>query len=241
LKIENGGWKVSIFQLQSSKNHLLSSIIYSLKGVPDIFVANNKNKSTIEPKEQPMPSRSSHPHGHAHMMSAFCEYPSGIYFANQQKDEEVLLFLRRHFITNTFWIIITILLSLLPIIGILLGFNFISSTTTTIFFYLILYYMVVLTFAFVQFLSWYYNISLVTTKRIVDIDFYGLLYKNVAATAIDKIEDISYTQVGALRSFFDYGDVDIQTAGTISHFDFTAVPHPQKVVQIIEGLITKTK
>jgi len=210
--------------------------------VPDIFIANNKEQ-TKEYKEESKSKSYSHPHNHAHMLSAFCEYPLGIYFANQQKDEEVLLLLRRHFVTNTFWIIITVALSLLPIIGILLRFNltFLNVSPITIFFYLSLYYMIILAFAFVQFLSWYYNISLVTTKRIVDIDFYGLLYKNVAATTISNIEDINYSQVGALRSFFDYGDVVVQTAGTISHFDFTAVPHPQKVVRIIEGLITKTK
>ncbi len=210
--------------------------------MPDIFIANNKEQ-TKEYKEESKSKSYSHPHNHAHMLSAFCEYPLGIYFANQQKDEEVLLLLRRHFVTNTFWIIITVALSLLPIIGILLRFNltFLNVSPITIFFYLSLYYMIILAFAFVQFLSWYYNISLVTTKRIVDIDFYGLLYKNVAATTISNIEDINYSQVGALRSFFDYGDVVVQTAGTISHFDFTAVPHPQKVVRIIEGLITKTK
>jgi len=211
--------------------------------VPDIFVADNKDKPKNEHKQQPESRNYSSPHNRARMLSAFCEYPSGIYFANQQKDEEVLLFLRRHFITNTFWIIIAVVLSLIPIIGILLRFNltFLNVSPITIFFYLILYYMVVLTFAFVQFLSWYYNISLVTDKRIVDIDFYGLLYKNVASTTINNIEDVSYTQVGAIRSFFDYGDVVVQTAGTISHFDFLAVPHPQKVVRIIEGLITKRK
>ena len=211
--------------------------------MPDIFLADNKDKPKNEQRQQPESPKYSSPHNHAHMLSAFCEYPSGIYFANQQKHEEVLLFLRRHFVTNTFWIIITVVLSLLPIIVTLLGFNFISSNVSrvTIFLFIILYYMIVFAFAFVQFLSWYYNISLVTDRRIVDIDFYGLLYKNVASTTINNIQDVNYTQVGAIRSFFDYGDVVVQTAGTISHFDFLAVPHPQKVVRIVEGLITKTK
>lgn len=211
--------------------------------MPDIFVADNKNKPKHENKKQPKPQSSGHPHNRAHMLSAFCEYPSGIFFANQQRDEKVLLFLRRHFITNTFWIIIAVVLTLLPIIGFLLGLNLIFSnlSPTIIFFYLVLYYMAVVAFAFVQFMSWYYNISIVTNRKIVDIDFYALLYKNVASTTIDLIQDISLTQVGAFRSFFDYGDVDVQTAGTNPNFDFTAVPHPQKVVRIIEDLISKTK
>lgn len=201
--------------------------------MPDIFVAPNKTSEL-------------NPVGHAHMFASFCPNPIGISFMDQEKDEKILLFLRRHFITNVPWILISLILALLPLVIVAVRSKFsifilpnFSSTLLILAF--ILYYLVVLTFIFVNFITWYYNISLVTNKRIVDIDFSGLLYKNVAATTLALVQDVSYTQIGVIPAFFDYGDVNVQTAGTLENFDFTAVPHPQRVVQIIAALIGKEK
>lgn len=80
---------------------------------------------------------------------------------------------------------------------------------------------------------------LVTNQRIVDIDFENLVYKNVAETKLTLVQDVSYTQTGAIRTVFDYGDVLIQTAGTIDNFDLHAVPIPERIVNIVEDLIGK--
>jgi hypothetical protein len=92
-------------------------------------------------------------------------------------------------------------------------------------------------FFFLNFLNWFYNISLVTNQRVIDFDFRVLFSKQVAATKIVQIEDVSLNEVGLIRSVFDYGDVKIQTAGTVEFFEFLAVPHPEKVVHIISDLI----
>lgn len=204
--------------------------------MPDIFVAPNDKIKTSD----------SNTAGHAHMFASFCPNPIGVSFIDQEKDEEILLFLRRHFITNVPWILISIIFILLPLIIVAINSRFaifiLPNFTPSLFILaLILYYLIVLTFIFVNFITWYYNISLVTNKRIIDIDFSGLLYKNVAATTLALVQDVSYTQVGVIPAFFDYGDVNVQTAGTFENFDFTSVPHPQRVVQIIANLIGKEK
>ena len=208
--------------------------------MPDIFVSpNNKEIKDHKPKTAIYP-------GHAHMFASFCPNPIGLSFKDQQEDEEILLFLRRHFVTNIPWILISILLALaLPLFFIvnlkfsLFDLSNLSFSILPLVF--ILYYLIVLTFIFVNFITWYYNVSLVTNKRIVDVDFSGLLYKNVAETTLSLVQDVSYTQVGAIPAFFDYGDVNVQTAGTFENFDFTSVPHPQQVVRIIANLIGKEK
>src|SRR3989338_9386657 len=75
--------------------------------MPDLFV-NPKNIS-----KETLPAVSSEP---VHMLSAFCENPIGIAFAEQASDEKILLFLRRHFITNLLWILISVVLLLFPIL-----------------------------------------------------------------------------------------------------------------------------
>ena len=76
-------------------------------------------------------------------------------------------------------------------------------------------------------------------SQVVDIDFSDVIYKNLASTTLDLVQDVNYTQSGVFRTFFHYGDVDVQTAGEAPHFDFDAVPQPDKVAHIIGGLIGK--
>ncbi len=203
--------------------------------MPDVFVPEN-----IE-----IPSSYTPPHPpHVHPFATFCRNPQGIHFQNQEPDEKILLFLRKHIVTNIPWILTTIFLALLP-------FIFLSSSLRSlvngvfnlppefVFVLTAFYYLIVFAYAFIGFITWFYNVSLVTQKRIVDIDFSDLVYHNVAATKMSLVQDVDYTQVGVIRTFFNYGDVYAQTAGEKPNFDFLAVPQPAVAVNIIEQLIGK--
>lgn len=183
---------------------------------------------------------------HPHMLYAFLENPVGIVFEDLEGDEKLLLLLRKHFNTNIHWIFVSLVLFLLPLLLIPFQphfkvFSFLALPTRYFVVFLIFYYLVVFTHAFTNFISWYFNVSLITNKRIIDVTFYDLVYKSVAATKISLLQDASYIQAGVLRSLFDYGDVFVQTAGTLDNFSFPAVPKPEKVVRLIEELIGKEK
>ncbi|HBB76587.1 MAG: hypothetical protein A2186_01940 [Candidatus Levybacteria bacterium RIFOXYA1_FULL_41_10] len=219
--------------------------------MPDIFVSNT------EPEE-----KKETPHGEEHkvlqsiaktittdssdnmlhFLTSYCERPKGVFFTNLEEGEEIILFLRRQLVTNAPWIIKALVASLLPIFF-FIGMNLLGLVLPLpedyILVFTFFYYLVVLGYVFLNFISWFYNVSLVTTARVVDIDFSQLVYESVAATKLPQIEDVSYHQVGVLPSIFDYGDVSVQTAGSASNFLFASVPHPEKVVHIINGLIAE--
>jgi hypothetical protein len=50
-----------------------------------------------------------------HFYTAFWNHPMGVSFAEQEAGEEIILILRRHFVTNFPWIVFAIILSILPI------------------------------------------------------------------------------------------------------------------------------
>ena len=52
-----------------------------------------------------------------------------------------------------------------------------------------------------------FNVYIVTDERIIDIDFYNLIYKEVSDANIDKIQDVTYKMGGVVRTLFNYGDV----------------------------------
>lgn len=204
----------------------------------DSFEKEHKNTPTEAIMHFPKLTKKS-----VHIFSSYCENPGDISFKNQDKNEDVLLFVRKHFITNFVWITVGIFLLVLPLfigpITFIFNLSIPFFSTIQILFFTLFYYLFVLSYLFIRFITWYYNVSLVTTKRIIDIDFSDVIYKNLASTTLDLVQDVSYTQTGVFRTFFHYGDVLVQTAGENTHFDFNAVPQPENVVHIIGGLIGK--
>lgn len=206
--------------------------------MPDIFISNPDSRFHREKADPPKRQKAN-----GRKVNLFTSYfiNPQIFFRDLNENEEILLFLRRHFVTNVPWIIQGIFLIILPIFaGILI--NSLDISTGVIppnlsLFTLLFYYLLVFEFFFLNFLNWFYNISLVTNQRVIDFDFRVLFSKQVAATKIVQIEDVSLSEVGLIRSVFDYGDVRIQTAGTVEFFEFLAVPHPERVVHTISDLI----
>lgn len=177
--------------------------------------------------------------GHTHnKFSSFCLYPEDVDFETKDKDERIVLLLRRHPVTNVKWILITIallagptILSILNVLSFLpAGYPFIVN---------MVWYMFTASFAIGNFLNWYFNVYFITDERIVDVDFYNLINKKVSDAEIEKIQDVSYLTGGVLRTMLNFGDVIIQTAAEVSEFDFNDVPSPEKVVRILNDLMEK--
>ncbi|PIU03498.1 hypothetical protein COT44_03570 [Candidatus Shapirobacteria bacterium CG08_land_8_20_14_0_20_39_18] len=161
--------------------------------------------------------------------------PIGLNFETRDDTEEVVLLLRRHVITNIPWIIIAIImlfaplvLSFFPLLSFLpLRFQFMAT---------IIWYLLTTAFIFENFLSWYFNVYLVTNERIIDYDFFNLLYKNTSDAELNKIQDINVQMGGLSQTLFNYGTVLIETAGEIPNLEFDLVPNPAYVVKVIREL-----
>jgi hypothetical protein len=66
-----------------------------------------------------------------------------------------------------------------------------------------------------------------------------LLYKKFSEARLSKIEDVTYTSSGFMATFFNYGNVTIQTAAETEQFEFTAIPNPAEVVKVLGSLMKK--
>lgn len=176
-----------------------------------------------------------------HLFSGFSENPDNVTFQTQEPDERIILFLRKSQIINMPWIVFAIALLFIPPLLFLIR-NVISLFLPPLPYLLItvpFYYLLVASYVFVNFVTWYYNAALVTNKRVLDIDFHQLVYKDIAETKLNLVQDVSYRQTGTLPNLFDFGHVLIQTAGTVDNFEFEALPKPERVVEVVESLIGK--
>lgn len=169
-------------------------------------------------------------------LEAFATMPSGTHFDVQEQNEKVILLLRRHPATQVRWVVTAILLALVPLLlSFLPGFQSIEFRFQLA--GLLIWYLLITGFALESFLSWFYNVYILTDERVVDVDFFSLIYKNISSAKIDNIEDVTSVAGGALAALFDYGTVVIQTAGAKQQFDFEQVPHPDKVIKLVNELL----
>jgi uncharacterized membrane protein YdbT with pleckstrin-like domain len=88
-------------------------------------------------------------------------------------------------------------------------------------------------FLFQQFLDWYLDLWIVTNRRILNIEQTGLFSRTVSELRLYRIQDVTSTVNGIVATVFDFGDLEIQTAGEKSRFDFEEIPHPTVVAKAI--------
>lgn len=202
----------------------------------DIFVA-NLNEKEIRRNETSEP--------HMNTLSSFCQNPKGITFQTQKETETILLFLRSHFVTNALWIIASIILVCLPLIITiflpLFKIDFLSSPAENRFaiVFIPFYYLLVFSYVFLNFLHWFYNVFIVTSQRVVDIDYSDVVVHNIAITTLSHIEDVNYTQSGFIPTFLHYGNLFVQTAGNERNFEAFSIPKPREATHIIGDLTGK--
>lgn len=205
--------------------------------MPDVFIKPNKN---LKSEEKDKIASSTKPlEAHSHPFASFCQHPFAS-FRDQEGDENILLLLRAHFVTNFSWIFFSLFFAFLPLILIASGnlysfFSFLPNRFINVI--LVFYYLIIFNYAFINLITWYYNIFIVTQKRAIDIDFSDLVYHNVAMTKLNLVEDVNYTQVGFISSLFNFGNLFVQTAGETKNFEAKNVPKPGEAVSIIEDLI----
>jgi hypothetical protein len=186
-----------------------------------------------------MPHEIDHkPHSHSglSLLSSLYHYPQNTKIAHQETDERILLIVRRHFITNISWVVITLFLLLIPPFVTALQQQFAINLLlppTYLLILLLFYYLVVLGFAFVNLFSWFYNIGVVTSLRVIDVDAPTILSQTVSSSFLPEIVDVSYSQKGFLQGLFNFGDVHVQTEALRENFEFLSVPQPSKISDII--------
>jgi membrane protein YdbS with pleckstrin-like domain len=161
--------------------------------------------------------------------------PRGVKFADKDQDENTLAILRRHPITNTPWLLFSLLLLVLIILAFRSGWLvFLPSALQATVLYACL--IIALLVAWSGFLSWYFNVSIISDKRIIDIDFHDLIYREVSDAQLDKIEDVTHNMGGLLGIIFNFGDVYVQTAAVKPQIEFLKVPHPAEVASTLRKL-----
>jgi len=167
-------------------------------------------------------------------------------FPGQEKDETVFVFARPYFLAFLPTALVFIVIYFATIA---LQFALYNGTLVTLAPYMInigvvglgLFELFVLIVFFVAIIDFYFDIFIVTDRRLVDIDQEQLFFRQISKLALEDVEDVTSTVRGIFPTIFNYGTVHIQTAGTERNFEMYNVKHPQQIAAITLDLSTQTK
>jgi len=95
------------------------------------------------------------------------------------------------------------------------------------------YYLSVLLFVMGQFVDYYLDITIVTNDRILDIEQKGIFGRQISELDLSRIQDVNSEIKGIIPTIFNFGLVEVQTAGEEAMFEFHDTPHPHRVRQRI--------
>jgi len=158
------------------------------------------------------------------------------------EDEKIIIFTRRHIISMLGPILMVLAMVLVPILivamiysanqdafsGIVLNFLVIGGS---------IYYLVVVTFAFIEWISYYYDIFIVTEDEIIDISQEGIFDRRITEVTLLRVQDVSAHVRGFWATLFSYGDVVAESAGeNTKTYIIDSIPNPIAVAEKILAL-----
>lgn len=168
-------------------------------------------------------------------LASFCYYPKNLSFINKDPEEEIILLVRKHVFTNFRWIIIALIMLLAPAFySVLPFFEFLPSGFKVII--VLIWYLITFAFILEKFLSWFFNVNILTDERIIEVDFLNLIYREMTDANIDQIQDVTVQMGGGIRTLLNFGNIQIQTAAEIPQIQFESIPAPDKVAKILREL-----
>lgn len=170
------------------------------------------------------------------LFSAYATFPPHTYFDTQEEGEEVVMFLRQHPIVVIPWVLACLLALAIPA-GFALFPPYTVMPAAFQFVVTLMWYLFVFGYALAKFMAWFFNIYIITDERIVDIDFINVLYRQVSTAKIEEIQDVNVVASGIFPTFFNFGNVRIQTAAEIPEFEFIHIPKPDKVGATLNQMI----
>lgn len=168
------------------------------------------------------------------------------FFETQEENEEVKFVIRKHWmalfkpIFVAFW---TPVLGFLAVFFLPQSFPELMQGTNYNFYVLFIsiWFLAANLYFFISWLVFYLNVGIVTDQNFVDIDQENLLHRKVSTLSLGDVQDVSASHKGFLQTYFNYGDVLVQTAGELPNFELINIPDPagyaKKILDLQENFI----
>ncbi len=166
------------------------------------------------------------------------------YFPGQSPEEQVALFIRRHWVAFLPWLLFSpVLFTIFTVVALIMWFSppdilgFAPQTIRA--FVAILggtFYLSLMFSLLRSWMSFYLDVTIVTERRLVDIEQEGIFSRRIAEQSLLRVQDVSARQQGFLQHLLNYGNLYIETAGEQPNFELHNIPRPNDIAKTILDL-----
>jgi len=156
-----------------------------------------------------------------------------------EADERILLQVRKHWFVLSMQMLSVVVLALVPLIlyaGALMFVRIpgIILTNTGIIIILYTTWLILMWMAlFNVWTNYYLDLWTITNKRLIAVDQKGFFSRTTASFRLERLQDIIVNIHGIVPTLFNYGSLEIQTAGEEKNFKATGLPNPSAIKGII--------
>lgn len=163
---------------------------------------------------------------------------------NLRENEKVKFEIRKHWFIIFVQAFLILLVTLAPIVFLSLLKSFydfipLTETTSLLRFLYSVWILFMWMGLFILWTDWYFDVWIVTNKRIIDIEQKGLFRRDIASLSLDRIQDIRVEVRGIINTLLGIGDVYVQTAGEAREFTIRGARQPNKVRKILMEVYQK--
>ncbi|MDO8584233.1 MAG: PH domain-containing protein [bacterium] len=158
---------------------------------------------------------------------------------NCQPDEKIAFLLRRHPVTLAGLVFSYLAILAIPIFAFWYLRAFQPEIVSHSFWQPVLMlcgsilFLFIWLFLFHSWMDYHLDVWVVTSARIMNIKQTGLFSRRVSELRLYRVQDVTASVTGALHTLFDYGDIEIQSAGEHDNFFVGNIPHPNNVTKTI--------
>lgn len=177
------------------------------------------------------------------IFKTFIRRPANTDYQGRDADETIEILLRKSLYILFLKFLMAFFLFIIPLFLI----PFLAKATIykvhvfngpSLFIFTLFFYLFAFGFVFETFLNWFFEVFLVTNKKIVDIDE-GC--RSISETPLINVQDINSKINGNIGQILNIGSIFIQTAGKTTEFEIDMIDNPSVVRDAISDLVTKEK
>jgi len=156
-----------------------------------------------------------------------------------EPNEHVILIARRHWFRPFSMTIFLLFTLLIPIVLTSVAYSFGSNINeygnlgVLSVLFLLMWFFIIWNVAFVVWTNHFLDVVVVTNLHIIDIEQISMWHREISMLSLEKVQDISSSTSGFVASILEYGDLEIQTAGSIANFILKGVEQPDLIRQKI--------
>lgn len=174
-------------------------------------------------------------------LNSLIKNPINTSYDGKDHDEEVLLLVRRSLVTTLTWFIGGLLYFIVPffVIPYIRKMSYEGNPAfSDLFIFSLIFFWYVFLFGYFlrEFLDWYFEVLLITNKKIIDIDRGAT---NISETPLTNVQDVTSETPSMIGQIFNIGSIKIQTAAESKEFEFSLMDDPSKVRDFLSDIVAK--